>query len=254
MDTEYFIIINKVKKGPFSAKEITLLNLKNETPIWYSELTNWTTFGDLRKNNPYFANTPPPFEQSTNSYLYLFIKKNISITLGLILILGIILYNLNSGNFNSTTEYPTSDSTSISQDENEIKKERIKQLTIKNRNYRNNWSEYIIAERSSYNYSDFGGIYNLSIFITNKTEYKLAQVQVAVDYIKAAGGIYKTEYIVFENVKPESKMVLSAPNSERGTKIEYRICNIYAPSFYFCYNETIPVGNGSLNDPWRCMQ
>jgi hypothetical protein len=49
-------------------------------------------------------------------------------------------------------------------------------------------------------------------------------------------------------------MALPAPNSERGTKIEYSIYNLHAPSFQFCYDESNPAGNGSINDPWRCVQ
>lgn len=155
----------------------------------------------------------------------------------------------------SISEISTSDALAVStQSKEELEKVRIEQLNIKNKNFRINWTDYIIAERSSFTYNDLGGIYNLSIYLTNKTEYTLDQVQVAVDYIKAAGGIYKTEFVVFENVKPEIKMVLPAPNSERGTKVEYRIYNIYAPSFHFCYDESNPVGNGSINDPWRCVQ
>jgi len=250
METEYFIILDKEKKGPFTAKEIKLLNLKNETPVWYSELTDWTTLGELRKINPLFASTPQPYENQTTGNYPAINKKNIGVIIGLILIAIIILYNLNNGKTHSSNELTTADSIQIRKAE--IEKERIQRLTIKNKNYRNNWSEYLIAERSEFQYSDFGGISHLSIFLINKTDYKLAQLQVAVDYIKAAGGIYKTEFITFENVKPKSKMVLNAPNSDRGTKIEYRICNIYAPSFHFCYDESNPVGNGSLNDPWFC--
>jgi len=236
METAYFIIVDKEKKGPFSAKEITLLNLNNETPIWYSELTDWTTFGELRKLHQEFGTTPPPYKNAKNNNMTNSMNPILKIGIyTLISIFGIlIISNYYDNSRNSNNNNKSDSSSEINQED--LESEKLKQLTIKNKNYRNNWAEYIIATRSSFNYNDFGGIYNLSIYLVNKSEYSLNQVQVAVDYIKSAGGIYKTEFITFENVKPESKMILNAPNSDRGTKIEYRICNIYAPSFHFCFD------------------
>ena len=256
METEFYIILDQEKKGPFTIRELTILNLSNDIPVWHSALSDWTTIGELRKNNPLFASIPPPFPVQTSSKkTSKFNNKHILFVTGILILTCIIVFNsINSNSDSSYIPSATDSMPAAGYNEKELELERIQQLTIKNRNYRNNWSEYVIAERSSYSYSGLGGIYNLSIFLTNKTDYKLAQVQVAVDYIKSAGGIYKTEYVVFENVKPESKMVLPAPNSDRGTKVEFRIYNIYAPSFHFCYDESNPVGNGSINDPWRCVQ
>lgn len=39
METEFYIILDQEKKGPFSINELIILNLSNETPVWYSELT-----------------------------------------------------------------------------------------------------------------------------------------------------------------------------------------------------------------------
>jgi len=127
------------------------------------------------------------------------------------------------------------------------------EVTLKNMEYRNNWSKYISASRSAYNYSAAGGISGLSIVVYNNTSYPINYIAVAVKYITVNGYIHKTETVSFYDITAGSKQALPAPDSERGTSVEYEITNIYAPKFRFCYDAGDLQGNGSINDPWKCL-
>jgi hypothetical protein len=128
---------------------------------------------------------------------------------------------------------------------------RIAALTAKNMEYRNNWTNYIKASRSDYTTSGVGGIYGLSLTISNETEYPLEYVWVAVDYITVNGYRHKREILTFENIKPRTRQALYAPDSERGSSVSYEIISVSAPVFKFCYDAG-SVGNGSTVDPWKC--
>ena len=128
---------------------------------------------------------------------------------------------------------------------------RLAAITERNMSIRNNWESYIIASRSGFKYSDLGGISDLSIIITNKTEYVIDRVYVAVDIITVNGYKHKTEYLFFQNIKPHSRQQLQVPPTTRGTSVEYRITNVYSNSLNFKWDEGDHTGNGSLNDPWK---
>ena len=160
-----------------------------------------------------------------------------------------LFFNHNSNGISNEVE--TADSLAVEPGQEVIGNNQESAGESQNKNYRNNWSEFITVTRSGFKYSQLGGIYNLEIVLTNKTDKWLETVMVAVDYIKSSGGIYKTEYVIFKDVNPESRMSLPAPDSERGTDVKYRIVSINAPSFNFLWDEDDLVGNGSLDDPWK---
>jgi hypothetical protein len=190
---------------------------------------------------------------------------------GLVLVIAILYFLLNrptssqSGRDNSAPTdsfeaaqgssggaYPSdgTQSSPPSQDEAD-EQARIAALTAKNMEYRNNWSGYIKAGRSDYTTNGLGGIYGLSITVTNETEYPLEYVWVAVDYLTVNGYRHKREILTFENIKPRNRQALYAPDSDRGTSVSYEIISVSAPSFKFCYDAG-SVGNGSTVDPWKC--
>jgi hypothetical protein len=124
-------------------------------------------------------------------------------------------------------------------------------VTQRNMDIRNNWEDYILVTRSSFNYSELGGISNLSMIVTNKTEYVLDRVYVDVDIKTVNGYTYKTEHLMFENIKPYSRMEQYVKPTDRGKTVEYRITNVYSDELNFKWDEGDNTGNGSLNDPWK---
>lgn len=91
---------------------------------------------------------------------------------------------------------------------------------------RSNINSYVTTEKTDYTYNIIGGINNLKISVINASDYVLESVRVKVSYMKANGQTFKVEFIDFKNVKPQSKMVLKAPNSTRGTKVKHEITGV----------------------------
>jgi hypothetical protein len=94
----------------------------------------------------------------------------------------------------------------------------------------NNWKKLVFIDNFNFNYRPIGGITDVNIPLMNNTDYFLNSVKVKIDYIKdsqfASGDIYKTEYIEFLNISPHTKLFKKAPDSDRGTKINYSIISI----------------------------
>ncbi len=135
--------------------------------------------------------------------------------------------------------------------EEEVNAAQTAAITEKNIAIRNNWEDYITVSRSGFKYSELGGISDLSIIVTNKTEHVMDRVYVDVDIKTANGYNYKTEHLLFEQIKPFSRQELMVPPTTRGKTVEYRITNIYSNSLNFKWDEGDHTGNGSLNDPWK---
>jgi hypothetical protein len=88
---------------------------------------------------------------------------------------------------------------------------------------RNNIKAYVTASGSTYNYRLIGGISDFKVTVANNTDFSLDMVKVRVAYIKQNGGVYKYEEINFANVSAHSDMTIAAPDSDRGTHIQYEI-------------------------------
>jgi hypothetical protein len=174
-----------------------------------------------------------------------------SYQIGGLVLLFVISYFFYSGNENSATasveSSPLIDSAAVELTE----AQRINAaLTEKNKNYRNNWTRFISAKPDDYKSSELGGIYNLEAVVINKTDYVLDEVTVAIKYIKANGGSYKTELVTIYNVPAQGKAAMPAPDSDRGTSIQMNIIGISAGKMNFCYSEEMDGSAG--DDPYFC--
>ena len=120
------------------------------------------------------------------------------------------------------------------QDEREAeeKKEQEKQKEI-----RNNWKDYITVSNSNYAYGVLGGINNLSIQFSNKTDYVIDEVWAKVVYVKNNGKPWKTKLIPVYNLQPHSikKQPLSKVN--RGKSVEVTISKIVSKQMSLVYKE-----------------
>jgi len=124
-------------------------------------------------------------------------------------------------------------------------------VTERNILLRNNWTSYISASRSRFNYSEMGGISDLSIIVTNNTEYIVDNVTVKVTIKTVNNYVYKTEYLYFEDIKSNSRVEQFVMPTERGRYVEYEIINVYSDRLNFKWDEGDNTGNGSLEDPWK---
>ncbi len=268
---KYYIFDNNNKIGPIELESLSDYNLKPDTLVWHSELTDWKKASEIKELVPFLSppdviigsnNNPPPIPNLNSSQAKSTITFNrkylkfIFAFLAVVIVIYFIFSRNNSSSDDSKTNSPDTDypiptappEVNVEDEENKLKQEA---LTKKNMEYRNNWSSYITANRTDFSYSDLGGISDLNIDVTNSTEYVIDELGVVVEYVKANGSIFKTESLYFSNLKPKSKQRLPAPDSERGIDVNYFISYIYAKKFKFCY-EINSLGNGSIIDPWKC--
>ncbi len=85
---------------------------------------------------------------------------------------------------------------------------------------------FVTASGSNYEYSSLGGIYNFSVTVNNTTEYNIDNVFVRVRYIKSNGETWKEEQLDFNYLAPRETRTIRAPDSDRGTKIDFQIMQI----------------------------
>jgi hypothetical protein len=88
---------------------------------------------------------------------------------------------------------------------------------------RNTIRLYVTARANRYSYKLIGGISNLKITVANNTTYTMDVVKVRVTYLKQSGGVYKYEELNFNGILPRSQMTLNAPDSDRGTHVQFGI-------------------------------
>jgi hypothetical protein len=278
---KYFIHNGETENGPFDIEQLKSMQIKSETPIWYEGLQNWTVAGNVEglKAIIISTSTPPKFEnfaqQNSNVHPPSFRKmsfetnqnsepkksktlRNVLIGVGVLalLFIGITIASNNSEpTYNENGEFIGVDSSAtsvIDEERNRINEE----LTIKNRNYRNNFEKYIRVSTNQYTYSELGGILNLDVIVTNDTDYMLNEVNVNVDYIKDNGDIFKSEIVTLNNIPAHQNKSASAPESNRGTSVEVRMDGITSKKMHFCFYATNGIGTYSepenSNDPYFC--
>lgn len=83
--------------------------------------------------------------------------------------------------------------------------------------------EGLTVKTNDYRVGLFGGIKNVQIQLTNPSQVTFSSVAVKVNYYKESGGLYKSEKVYFSNVGPNSSLIQPAPNSDRGTRLTYKI-------------------------------
>lgn len=279
--TQYFLHDGNQEQGPFDFEQLKLQNVKKETKIWHGGLEHWTTVGELeelkdlliRKTPPPLnkpieeTKTPPKLEQTPPTYSNpnTFSERSVAkkksklfplLITGLLIAGGIIGWLVYQNSQNAEIIDTINDKVNtqeIEKDNVDEERKRINEaITAKNMNYRNNWSNYIKASNSKFLYSEIGGISELEVIVTNKTEYMVDEVEVLVNYIKANGDNFKTETVTVYNVPANSSISASAPESNRGTSVSMDIQSIVSKKMHFCYSS----GNwgGNSEDPYFCKQ
>jgi len=273
---KYFIHNGEAENGPFDIEQLKLMQIKSETPIWYEGLQSWTVAGNVEELKAIIisTSTPPKFEnitqQNSNVHPPSFESnqnfepkksktlRNVLIGVGVLVIVFIglsIAMNNSEPTYNENGEIITVDSaatSAVDEERNKINEE----LTIKNRNYRNNFEKYIKVSTNQYTYSELGGISNLDVIVTNDTDYMLDEVNVNIDYIKDNGDIFKSEIVTINNIPAHQNKSASAPESNRGTSVEVRMDGITSKKMHFCFYATNGIGTNSepenANDPYYC--
>ncbi len=255
---KFYLHDGKTQHGPYDIDELKQQNISSQTLIWFNTLEDWTPAGQVEELKGLFPSTPPPFRKRQSN------RKPwvIGLSVASIIFLGIIIF-VNNRNKKSD-QSSQKDTVSISKPKTRLQeleeKERQRQALenaqeIINREYRNNWRQYIKHKASDFKVGFFGGISDLEITITNNTESIIDEAVVKVDYIKENGDLWETKEVVFNNIQPGTSKSAKAPESNRGTTIKTTISRITARSLSFCYDIAKENQRKKNNpaDPFKCM-
>jgi hypothetical protein len=100
---------------------------------------------------------------------------------------------------------------------------------------KNNITNVVFLSSSKYNVGTFGGISELQITVSNRSLYPLDLVVVEVEYIQSNKKVFKTENLYFHNIGAGSALMVEAPKSPRGIKVQYKIAMINSKELGLSY-------------------
>jgi hypothetical protein len=111
-----------------------------------------------------------------------------------------------------------------------LKRNNVSASEYSNNYLKKNWSKLIYVEKYDYTFREIGGLWDINIPLVNNSDFDIDLVRVRVDYYLknyfGNGGIYKSEYLDFKNLKSHQKIILKAPDSDRGTSVKTKIIKI----------------------------
>ncbi|HUR11351.1 MAG TPA: hypothetical protein VM012_08275 [Flavitalea sp.] len=81
-------------------------------------------------------------------------------------------------------------------------------------------------ENNDYKTGVLGGINNLQLTLTNKSNFLLEEVEVEVKYLGSENRVVKTQTVYFTNVSPGEQLSVKVPKSNRGVSVEYSVKKI----------------------------
>lgn len=163
-------------------------------------------------------------------------------------VIGIIAYNLARKDFVPQAPETTTSTTNTTEPKI-IVIEKDPEVD-KRKAIRNSFQKYISAKTDGFTASAFGGISNLKIKVRNETAYVINNVEIQVQYIKSGGGVFKTETVYAEGIKPNSSIVINAPDSNRGTGVELKIIAVTSGQLSLCY--VYGKQGADMEDPYLC--
>lgn len=222
--------------GPFDKEQLKVQKITKDTPVWSDEMTDWKKAGEIDELKAVLLTIQPPiYNPKNNKY-----QKPQKRSFIKYLLIGIFLI-----------AFVAIGSTIISENNTNKQETSIPADDSIQRQTRNNITSLVQVTTNQYSVSTFGGISNLEVIVTNTTDFTIDQITVAIDYIKKNDGIFKTEYLTFNNIPPNQNKSLAAPDSNRGLSVNLTKQTITASELNLCYdyNNTPAVGDP---DPYKC--
>lgn len=118
------------------------------------------------------------------------------------------------------------------------------------RDIRNRITSLVTAKVEGYDNQPFGGLSGIKLKLRNSTDYVIDSAELNVIYYKAGGDIFKTETVYVDALKPRGSIVVSAPDSPRGTSVKVVIEAITSKSLGLCFVKGSP--GPDADDPYIC--
>ncbi len=168
--------------------------------------------------------------------------------LGVAAIVVIIALNVEKKDFFPEIPETTSDTTKMGEPKI-ITIEKDPEVD-KRKAVRNSFQDHVSAEADGFNVSTFGGISGLKIKVRNTMAFGIDNIELQVRYMKAGGGVFKTETVYADNIKPNSSVVVDAPESSRGTEVKVNVVAVTSRALGLCY---VSGKRGpDVEDPYLC--
>ena len=117
-----------------------------------------------------------------------------------------------------------------------VVKEEKPQPKIISETAKKNLRQLVSVNSNKYKTGVLGGISELVLTVTNKSEYELDQVEVEVEYLGPEKRVVKTQIIVFNNVKPGKEITQEVPRTNRGVTVNTSIKQINAKTLGVAYS------------------
>lgn len=116
---------------------------------------------------------------------------------------------------------------------------------------RNSVESNVGVNTNKYTVDPFGGITNLEVTFVNNMDYQIDECEIQVDYIQENGSVFKTEYLIINNIPSHQDKTISAPDSNRGLEVNVKINFIKSKRLDLCYSSLEAPAAGDI-DPYKC--
>ena len=233
---EYYIHNGIDNRGPFNIEELKDQKITKDTPVWSNDMKDWKKAGEVDELKSILSKNPPPLKKLQKSE-YKKPKKS-NFFKYLIIAIGLIAFLAIGSNIISEE--------TIYHENTTLEEEDYFNIQI-----RNNITSLIQVSTNQYSVDAFGGISNLDIIVTNNTDFTIDEITVAIAYIKKNDGIFKTEYLTFNNIPTKQNKSMSAPDSNRGLSVKLTKQSITSTDLNLCYNNSFTPAVGDP-DPYKC--
>ncbi len=127
----------------------------------------------------------------------------------------------------ATTTIPTMQREAVHRSDN-AETNHASPSTVNKEALRTALANQISVGANTYSIGTFGGISDLQVTVTNRSAYPLDLVVVEVQYLQANKKVFKTENLYFRGIGAGSALMLEAPKSARGIKVQYKVTTINA--------------------------
>ena len=231
---KYYLHNGQESSGPFDKEELRVQKINKDTLVWSEDWNEWKKAGEIDELKIILLSIPPPKHNLKSPQI---VSKKFNFIKYVVIAISLLAFLTIAGKviseYNSNPDNP------------DLESDTLKMQT------RNNITNLIQVTTNQFSVDGFGGISNLEVIVTNNTDYTIDQITVAIDYIKQNDGIYKTEYLTFNNIPPNQNKSLAAPDSNRGLSVKLTKTAITASELNLCYDSNIPPIIGDP-DPFRC--
>jgi hypothetical protein len=278
----YFIHDGRNESGPFSVNELLEKKLTRNTPIRLKDSNYWMPAEKLpvlkEKVVPRKIRRPkdivPGMVERVSDLYYRKPHTLYSILLGAALFAGISIYSVNK-----SEAQPVPKEAAIAKTISVVKSAAVVQIqqpalqtipivkpvvkkkatpTVKPVNApvkidrekaaRLRWSKLITATNSNYGIGLLGGIKDLKVIVTNRSDYPLDEVVAKVTYLKANGSVWKTSLVSLNDVPADDMLEKELEDVGRGKKVRVTLQKVVSKKMKFSYTEGQKIKNA--DDPY----